>query len=405
MNKKGWRFKNNEISYLKEILNTDISPVVSMNEKLERKFAKIHGQRYAITSNSGTSTLHQALYSVGVGHGDEVIIPSLTVAMCGFVIWQSGATPVYADVCKDTFLLDSKDVEKKITNKTKAIIAVNLYGLMCDLKKLKSIAKKNNLYLIEDCAQCFLAKDDKNKISGTVGDIGSWSFERSKHLSTGEGGILTTNNKKFAERMRKFGGVGFKNLTASTGKGKIDRAKFQNPNWIRHDTFSYNYRMSEILAAVGLAQVEKINYFVKLRMDSGKKYNDFFSNLKNNLFTVQYIPKGYKHSYFTYPIIFNGDKYGISWKKFRDTFVKNGGDGIYAAWQTVNNETPFKLAQKKGLYSGSLKISKSYGWGKTPIAEQLQKKIMQFTTNQKNSYEIKLQIDALKKTLKELNII
>ena len=405
MKKKGWRFKNKEIVYVKEILDTDISPVISMNEKLEKKFAKIHNQKYAITSNSGTSTLHQALYSVGVGHGDEVIIPSLTVAMCGFVVWQSGATPVYADVCPDTFLLDPKDVKKKITKKTKAILAVNLYGLMCDLTKLKSIAKKNNLYLIEDCAQCFLALDNKNRVSGTVGDIGSWSFERSKHLSTGEGGILTTNNKKFAERMRKFGGVGFKNLTASTGKGKIDRAKFQNPKWIRHDTFSYNYRMSEILAAVGLAQVEKIKYFVKLRVSSGKKYHEFFSNLKTDIFIPQHVPKGFKHTYFTYPVIFNGKKYGISWKKFRDTFVKNGGDGIYAAWQTVNNETPFKKARKRGLYSGSMKISQSYGWGKTPRAESLQKKIMQFTTNQKNNHEIDLQIKAIKKTLKVLKLL
>ena len=119
MKKKGWRFKNKEIVYVKEILDTDISPVISMNEKLEKKFAKIHNQKYAITSNSGTSTLHQALYSVGVGHGDEVIIPSLTVAMCGFVVWQSGATPVYADVCPDTFLLDPKDVKKKLQKKQK----------------------------------------------------------------------------------------------------------------------------------------------------------------------------------------------------------------------------------------------------------------------------------------------
>ena len=196
--------------------------------------------------------------------------------MCGFVIWQSGATPVYADVNEDTFLIDPKDVEKKITNKTKAILAVNLYGLMCDLSKLKKIARENKLVLIEDCAQCFLGMDDKNRMAGTVGDIGSWSFEKSKHITTGEGGILTTNNKKFAIKMRKFGSLGFKTLSASTGMAKIDRSKYQDPRWQRHDRFSYNYRMSEFLAAIGLAQVEKINYFVKLRKNSGKKYHKFF---------------------------------------------------------------------------------------------------------------------------------
>jgi|TARA_B110000211_G_scaffold232486_1_gene296350 perosamine synthetase len=404
MNKISWRFKNNELRYIKKLLDSDLSLDVSMNERLEKLFARIHKQKFAITSNSGTSTLHQALYAAGVGHGDEVIIPSLTVAMCGFVIWQCGATPVYADVNEDTFLIDPKDVKKKITKKTKAIIAVNLYGLMCDLSKLKQISRENKLVLIEDCAQCFLGMDNKNRIAGTVGDIGSWSFEKSKHVSTGEGGILTTNNKKFAVKIRKFGSLGFKTLSASTGMAKINKSKYQDPKWLRHDRFSYNYRMSEFLAAIGLAQVEKISYFVKLRMSSGKKYHEFFSNLKNNFFKIQKIPRGYKHGYFTYPVIYNGDKFGISWKRFRKSFIKNGGDGIYAAWQTVNNEIPFKLAQKKGLFSGSMKLSDSYGWGNTPIAEKIQKKIMQFTTNQKNNFEVNLQIKALKKSLKDFGI-
>ena len=404
MNKTSWRFKNNELRYIKDLLNTDLSLNTSMNERLERLFAKIHKQKFAITSNSGTSTLHQALYAAGVGHGDEVIIPSLTVAMCGFVIWQSGAIPVYADVIENTFLIDPEDVEKKITNKTKAIIAVNLYGLMCNLDKLKQISKKYKLVLIEDCAQCFLGKDNKDRISGTVGDIGSWSFEKSKHVTTGEGGVLTTNNKKFAIKMRKFGSLGFKTLSASTGMTKINKSKYQDPRWLRHDTFSYNYRMSEFLAAIGLAQIEKIKLFVKLRKNSGKKYHELFLSLKNNFFKVQIVPKGYEHSYFTYPVIYNGEKFGVSWKTFRKSFIKNGGDGIYAAWQTVNNEIPFKLAKKNGLFSGSMKISNSYGWGDTPIAEKIQKKIMQFTTNQKNNFEVNLQINALKKTFKELGI-
>ena len=251
MNKTSWRFKNNELRYIKDLLNTDLSLNTSMNERLERLFAKIHKQKFAITSNSGTSTLHQALYAAGVGHGDEVIIPSLTVAMCGFVIWQCGATPVYADVNEDTFLIDPEDVKKKITSKTKAILAVNLYGLMCDLDALKKISRKHKLVLIEDCAQCYLGMDNKKRIAGTVGDIGSWSFETKKHITTGEGGILSTNNKQFAIKMRKFGGLGFKTLTASTGLAKIKKSKFQDPKWLRHDTLSYNYRLSEILAGIG----------------------------------------------------------------------------------------------------------------------------------------------------------
>ena len=398
---RAWRFKGKEMHYLKTILNQDIKPgsSKSMNEKLEKKFAKLHKQKFAITANSGTSTLHMALSALGVGHGDEVIIPSLTVAMCGYAIWQCGAVPVYADVCEDTFLIDPKDIEKKITKKTKAIMVVHLYGLVCNMKKILKIAKKNNIGVVEDCAQCFLGKDSENRISGTIGDIGSWSFDTVKVMTTGEGGIVTTNKKILAEKMRKFGGNGFKNLTASFGNIRIDKDKFQDPNWFRHDTLSYNYRMSEICAAVGLAQVEKLKTFVKKRIFAGLSFYKFIKRSGTKLLIPQKTPKKYTHSYFTFAAIFNGSQRGIKWQEFRKKFMSYGGDGIYAAWKTVDNEIPFKKARNNGLLSGSIKISKSYGWGQTPIAHKLQKKLMHFTTNQQNTLEVKKQINALKKTL------
>ena len=194
----GWRFKNNEINYLKKVLSSDFSSGAdkSFAEKFEIKFAKYHNQKYAIASNSGTSTLHQGLIALGVGHGDEVIIPALTVAMCGFAVYQCGAVPVYCDVNPKTYLLDPNDLKKKITNKTKAIMAVHIYGLMCDMTEILKIAKRTKIKIIEDCAQCFLGKDDKKRIAGTVGDVGSWSLESSKHISCSEGGIVTTKNSK-----------------------------------------------------------------------------------------------------------------------------------------------------------------------------------------------------------------
>ena len=119
-------------------------------------------------------------------------------------------------------------------------MVVHLYGLMCDMDAILKIAKKHKLKVLEDCAQCFLAHDHKNRISGTIGDVGSWSLESSKHISSGEGGILTTNNKSLAAKMRKFGGLGFSNITAYTGKIR-DRNKFQNPSWKRHNAFGYNF--------------------------------------------------------------------------------------------------------------------------------------------------------------------
>jgi perosamine synthetase len=398
--KKGWRFKGEELANLKSLLSKDFSakPGNSMTEKFEKLFAKTHNQKFGISSNSGTSTLHQALHAFGVGHGDEVIIPALTVAMCGFVVWQCGAVPVFADVDKNTFLIDPKDIKKKITKKTKAIMVVHLYGLMCNMDEIMKIAKKNNLKVLEDCAQCFLGYDNKKRISGTVGDIGSWSLENTKHISSNEGGILTTNNKVYAKKLRKFGGLGFANITANSGKVQIDKNKFQDPNWKRHDEFSFNYRMSELCAAVAFAQAKKIKLFVRKRQSAAKELLKIIKITKTDLLIPQEVPKNFVHSYFTYPVLFNGNG-KVSWKKFRKKFISFGGDGIYAAWQTVNNEPCFYNARKRGLYSGSMKLSSSYGWGETPVAEKLQKNLMQFTTNQKNQIEIKKQSNALLKTL------
>ena len=395
----GWRFKNNEIKYLRKVLSSDFSAGAdkSFAEKFEIKFANIHKQRYAIASNSGTSTLHQALIALGVGHGDEVIIPALTVAMCGFAVYQCGAVPVYCDVDNETFLLDPKDLKKKITKKTKAVMVVHIYGLMCNMTDILKITKNKKIGVIEDCAQCFLGKDDKKRISGTIGDIGSWSLESSKHISCSEGGILTTNNKSLAKKMRKFGGLGFTNISATSGKVRISKDKFQDPKWKRHDEIGYNYRLSEISAAVALAQTEKLKYFVNKRIKSGNAYRNLIIKSKTELLIPQKIPRGYVHSFYTFAALFNG--YKVSWQDFRKKYVENGGDGIYAAWQTVNNEPCFLNARKKGIYSGSMKLSDSYGYGDVPVAEKVQKNIMQFTTNQNSDSAMKVQLNALKKTL------
>ncbi len=384
---KGWRFEGNERKYLDETLNSGFAASESgtMNERLEQAFAEKHNLNFAITANSGTSTLHIALNAFGVGAGDEVLIPALTVAMCGFAVWQCGAIPVFVDVDEKTFLMDIEDLKKKITAKTKAIMPVHLYGLMCDMQAIAEVAKENKLFVLEDCAQCFSASDDKGNIAGTIGDVGSWSFENSKHLSTGDGGIVATNNEEIATSMRQFGGVGFKNLTATSGKVRIARDNFQNPNWERHNIMAYNYRLPELCAAVGLAQLERIDGFVEKRMNMGNAYIKAIENSNSDLLIPQFVPNGYINSYYSFAALFNGEKYGIEWQEFRGKYMEFGGDGIYAAWQTVNNEPAFK--------------NNNIGWGDVPIAEKLQRNIMQFTTNQKNEEECQYQVNALIKTI------
>ncbi len=386
---KGWRFENTEREYLNEVLASGFTAgsTGSMNERLEKEFARIHNQKYAITANSGTSTLHMALYSFGVTAGDEVIVPTLTPAMSGFAVWQCcGAIPVFADVKQDTFLIDPADIVKKITPKTKAIMPVHLYGLMCDMDAIMEIAKKYNLYVIEDSAQCFLAFDNKKRMSGTVGDVGSWSFENSKHVSAGDGGIVTSDSEELATKMRQFGGVGFKNINAANGKVRISRDLFQDPNWTRHNIMAYNYRLPELCAAVALAQVENIKKFVELRQLMGNSYRKTIIDSNTDILIPQFVPENFIHSYYTFGALFNGKKYGIEWQEFRKKYMEMGGDGIYAACQTLNNEPAFK--------------NNKIGRGEVPTAENLQKNLMQFTANQKNEEERKVQINALEKTLK-----
>ena len=275
--------------------------------------------------------------------------------------------------------------EAKITSKTKAIMPVHLYGLMCDMESIMSIAEKHGLYVVEDCAQCFWANDDKGRIAGTMGHVGSWSFENSKHLSTGDGGIVATDDEQLAVKMRQFGGAGFKNLTAKSGKVRISRDKFQDPSWERHNIQAYNYRLPELCAAVGLAQLENLDEFVILRQQMAKSYLDAIDESGNDLLIPQFVPAGYRHCYYTFGAVFNGGKYGLAWQEFRKKYIEFGGDGIYAAWQTVNNEPAFK--------------DNNIGWGEVPVAEKLQKVMMQFTTNQKDEAEMHIQAEALKKTL------
>ena len=382
---KGWRFTGNERKYIEQVLSSGFGASESgtMNERLEKKFAEINGLKYAITANSGTSTLHIALNSFGVGPGDEVIIPALTVAMCGFSVWQCGAVPVYAYVLPDTFLINPKDVEEKITNKTKAIMPVHMYGNMCDMNSIMEIAKKNNLSVVEDCAECQLSTDDKGQIAGTVGDVGSWSFENSKHLTTGDGGIVATNNELLAAKMRKFASVGFKNVNATSGKVRISRDNFQNPNYERHDTLAYNYRFPELCAAVGLAQCERIQEFVNLRIKMAESYLQILNN--SSLFIPQKVQDGYTNTYYTFAARFLGNDCGISWYDFRKKYMEFGGDGIYAAHQLVYNEPCFR--------------QNNIGYGKAPVSEKLQQELMLFTTNQRNEDERKSQTLALQKTL------
>jgi perosamine synthetase len=402
---KGWRFRGNELKYLKQVLDAGFGSTTTgtMNLKLEQLFAKKFKIKYAISSNSGTSTLYQALMAFGVKPGDEVILSPLSPIMCASTILFTGAKPVFADVDPKTFLIDSKDIEKKITKKTKVILAVHLYGLICDMTSIMRIARRHKLFVLEDCAQCYFSKDDKGKVAGTIGDIGSFSLQTSKHITSGDGGILITNNEVLGERMRKFGGLGFKHQRADRTKIVKNRDLFQDPVYLRHDSLGWNFRLSELGAAVALAQVEKLEILVKKRQQMGAKYLEAVKG--SDLLTPQKTPKGFKNSYWTFVTRFNGGKKGIGWYDFRKKYIEFGGDGIYAAWALIYNEPVIGLINKTGrlhpdIPGQAISLKGFLKEPKCPNAEFLQPRLLQFTTNQNTVAEMNRQRDILKKTLK-----
>jgi perosamine synthetase len=384
---KGLRFDGNEMKYIQEVLDSGFRAGAdgAMTERVEALFAEKFNLPFAVAFNSGTSTLHAALAAFVIGPGDEVIIPNLSPIMCGIAPVFCGATPVYADVGWDDFLMDPNDVRAKITEDTKAIMPVHLYGQVCDMDAIMALAEEFDLRILEDCAQCYLGLDAKGRVAGTIGDAGSWSYEASKHLVAGEGGMIACKDETLAEDIRKFGGVGFANLTAKSGKVRIDRDKFQNPDWQRHDRVGFNYRMSELTAAVALAQTERIRELVDLRIEAGNGYRDLLAN--SELLKSQHLPAGAVNSCFTFAARFDGLDQDISWDEFRLAFIANGGDGIYAAWQLIGDEPAL--------------ADDGIGWGETPVAKKLQRRIMQFTSNQRDAAEREVQHDALLKTLRQ----
>jgi perosamine synthetase len=392
------KYQGNELEYIKKVLNSEnwSSTAGNWNQVLEQEMCRVFGTKYAVAFNSGTSTLHAALESCGVGEGDEVISPALTVIMNTTATIHANAVPVYADIDPDTFTLDPKDVERKITPKTKAIMAVSIYGLPCDMNPINELAKKHNLAVIEDNAQCFLSKY-KGKKTGTIGNIASYSFENTKHISCGEGGMIITDDEHLAMMCRKIGGHGFKNLRAEEGRVRLRQETFQNPNYKRHDVLGWNYRLSEFNAAIALAQLERHEYLVDLRVESAKIFMDEMAEV--SYLMPQVTPEGYENSYYALGVKYEGDEVmGVSWQDFRRKYIELGGDGVYGAWSipyleplVINNQYAYRNpAQYKGL---------SYPLGTCPVAERVQPKLMQFKTNYRDLELAKTKALALRKTI------
>lgn len=259
----------NELKYVTEAVSTGwISSAGKYVSEFESKFAEYCGCNYGVAVCNGTVSLHLAMVSLGIGKGDEVIIPSFTMIASAFAVCYTGATPVFVDADKNSWNIDVSKIEEKITSRTKAIMPVHIFGLMCQMDQIEKIAEKHGLFIVEDAAESHGAQY-KGVKAGKYSDIASFSFFANKNITTGEGGMVVTDDNDLYEKARYF-----KNLCFPLSG---------NRNYT-HDQIGFNYRMSNVIAAIGLAQVEKADHYKLMRIRNNQLYRSFLADVPGIVF-------------------------------------------------------------------------------------------------------------------------
>jgi len=251
-----------------------------MVKKFEKAYARFANVKHAVAVNNGTAALHMALLAAGVKPGNEVVLPSFTFVATAEVVAMIGAKPVFVDINPETYNVDPQKIEEAVTAKSKAIIPVDLYGLPADMEAIKEVAQKHSLTVIEDAAQAHGAAY-KGKPPGYFADMACWSFYATKNMTTGEGGMVTTNDDDYAEKLRCIRSHGEKEEYRSLMIG-------------------YNYRMPEIEAAIGYAQLRKLPEFLRKRRENARLLTESLTETKRLQLPTE--PRNYKHSWYLYTV-------------------------------------------------------------------------------------------------------
>ena len=339
-------------------------------EKFEEKLATYVGTKYAITFNSGTSALYALLLACGIKEGDEVIVPSFTFIATANVCLMVGAVPVFAEVENQTYGLDPKDVERKITKKTKAIMPVHYAGLGCNINEIKKIADAHNILLLEDAAESLGAKVGNKKV-GTFGFASMVSFCSNKVITTGEGGAIVTNSKDLYEKLK---------LLRSHGRAETTNY-FSSSEYMDYVELGYNFRMSNITASLAISQLKKIEKIIGLRRANGAYLSKKLEGVRQ--ITLPHAPKDYVHIYQMFTIYIEGGK------KVRDA-LKNylNKNGIMAKvyFHPVHLTTFYrkKYGYKKGFLPKTEQISDSVLT--LPMYPELSKKEMDIIASNINTF-------------------
>lgn len=346
--------RGNELEYIKECIETNwVSSVGSYVNLFEEKFCEYIGCESAVVTMNGTAALQLALTTLGIGPGDEVIVSSLTFISPVNAIRYVGAEPVFVDVCRDTFVMDAEKIEEMITPKTKAIMPVHIYGHPADMQKINEIAKKYNLYVVEDATEA-LGSEYNNKKVGILGDIGCFSFNGNKLITTGAGGMLVTNDRKLGERA--------KYLSNQTKVMLENKAMY-------HTEIGYNFRMPNLLAAFGVAQLEKIEEYLEAKHINANAYNSLLKDIKG--VTLPTEKANVKNCQWLYSILIE-DEFGIT----RDELISRlGKEGIEARpfFYPVHKMDPYKdykhgdMTVTNELYDRGINLPSSVGLKKDEI--------------------------------------
>ena len=285
----------NELEYVTDCINTGwISSSGKYVKAFEEKFAEYCQVKYGVAVCNGTVALHLALVAAGIGPGDEIIIPNFTMIASAFAVCYTGAVPVFVDAEPETWNIDVDKIEEKITDKTKAIMPVSIFGHPCHMDVIWKIAKKFNLIVIEDAAESHGA-EYKGRRTGSLAEITAFSFFANKNLTTGEGGMVVTNNKEFYNKA-----LYHKNLCFP----------LDSPRNYLHQNIGFNYRMSNIHAAIGLAQVEKADEYREMRIKNGKLYQQFLTSIPG--ISVQRTKPDVVNVHWMNGLVVNSEIYGRS---------------------------------------------------------------------------------------------
>lgn len=305
----GMRFGKEELAYLKEALNqnTLFYWFGNMTKRFCKKFADMYGAEHCVATSSGTSAIHVALGACGVGPGDEVITAPITDMGSVIGILFQNAIPVFADLDPHTYNMTPASIEAKITDRTKAIVVVHLAGNPAEMDKIMEVARKHNIYVIEDCAQAYCCTY-KGQLCGTFGDIGCFSLNDFKHISAGDGGMLIMNDQKLYETAHMFADKNFNRIGADVKKN----VPYLAPN----------YRMSELCGAVGLAQLEKVEDICAKRHVYGDRLNAAIDGIPG-LYIHKVLPDA-ECSWWFYLLRVNEEELGVSRQEFVDALRAEG---------------------------------------------------------------------------------